>query len=116
MIVEPLTGSGKSMSLSAQARLPLDQETAQKDQEVKKPVPEPDLSGLTELATDVEKNLSIIHNVDLRFTVHKDSGQIMVTVTDGSSGKVIREIPPSEFIEFADKFEKMVGMIFDQKG
>lgn len=116
MMIEPLTGSGKSMSLSAQARPNIDQEAAPKDDEVKKAAHIPDLAGLTELATDVENNLSIMHNVDLRFTVHKDSGQIMVTVTDETTGKVIREIPPSEFIEFADKFEKMVGMIFDRKG
>lgn len=115
MLVEPLTGSGKGMSLSAQTRLPVDQKEAQEGDGVKKTPQTPDMSELTELAKDVEKNLNIIHNVALCFTVHKDSGRIMVTVTDESSGKVIREIPPSEFIEFADKFEKMVGMIFDQK-
>lgn len=115
MMIE-LTGSGKSMSLSHQARPTIGQEAAPKDDEVKKAAHIPDLAGLTELATDVENNLSIMHNVDLRFTVHKDSGQIMVTVTDETTGKVIREIPPSEFVEFADKFEKMVGMIFDRKG
>ncbi|MGB5993494.1 MAG: flagellar protein FlaG, partial [Desulfobacterales bacterium] len=71
---------------------------------------------LSELATDVQKNVNIIHNVDLQFSVNKDSGRIMVTVTDKDTGEVIREIPPSEIVKFAEKFDEMVGMIFDQKG
>jgi len=64
----------------------------------------------------VQKNVNIIHNVDLQFSVNKDSGRIMVTVTDKDTGEVIREIPPSEIVKFAEKFDEMVGMIFDQKG
>jgi flagellar protein FlaG len=41
---------------------------------------------------------------------------MMVTVTDESSGKVIREIPSREILELAAKIDEMVGMIFDQKG
>ena len=115
MLVEPVTGSGKSVSPSVQAGLPVDQETAQRDDQVKKSVKAPNLSGLAELASDVQKNLNIMHNVDLHFTVHKDSSRIVVTVTDRSTGEVIREIPSSEFIAFANKFDEMVGMIFDQE-
>ncbi len=115
MLVEPLTGSGKSVSPPVQAGIPADQETAQKDDQVKKSVKAPNLSGLAELASDVQKNLNIMHNVDLHFTVHKASGRIVVTVTDESTGEVIREIPSSELLAFADKFDEMVGMIFDQE-
>jgi flagellar protein FlaG len=116
MLVEPVTGSGKSMSLSSQAQLPVDQEAAQKDNDAKKSVQTPSLVELSELAADVQRNMNIIHNVDLQFSVNKDSGRIMVTVMDETSGKVIREIPSSELVKFADKFDEMVGMIFDQKG
>ena len=116
MLVEPVTGSGKSGAPPVHARLPADQGVAHADKETKKPVKEPNLSGLVELASDVQKNLNIIHNVDLQFTVHKASGQIMVTVSDGSSGKVIREIPPSEILQLAARLDEMIGMIFDKKG
>ncbi len=117
MSVEPVTGSDKSMPLSPQARPPGDQKAGQKDDgDVKKAVQAPSSSELSELASDVQKNMNIIHNVDLHFSVNKDSGRIMVTVTDETTGKVIREIPPSELVKFADKFDEMVGMIFDQKG
>lgn len=116
MLLEPVTGSGKNMSLSTQVELPIDQEAAQRDGEAKKSVQAPSLAELSELASDVQKNMNIIHNVDLHFSVNKDSGRIMVTVTDEKTGEVIREIPPSEIVKFAEKFHEMVGMIFDKKG
>lgn len=116
MLVEPVTGSGKSMALSPQARPSGDQEAAQKDGDVKKAVQAPSLAELSELASDVQNNMNIIHNVNLQFSVNKDSGRIMVIVTDETTGKVIREIPPEEIVRFAEKFDEMVGMIFDKKG
>lgn len=116
MLVESVTTSGKTMSLSTQAKLPAGQETVQKDGDAKKAVQAPSLAELSELASDVQKNMNIIHNVNLQFSVNKDSGRIMVTVTDEATGKVIREIPPSEIVKFAEKFDEMVGMIFDKKG
>jgi len=116
MSVGPVTGSGKSMALSPQARFPVGREAAQKDGDVKKAVQAPSMAELSELASDVQKNMNIIHNVDLHFSVNKDSGRIMVTVTDEATGEVIREIPPEEIVKFVDKFDEMVGMIFDKKG
>ena len=115
MLVKPLTGSGKSLSPSVQTNLPKDQGETQRNDQVNKADKKPDLSGLEEIASDVKKNLKITHNVDLHFKVHKGSGRIVVAVTDGSTGEVIREIPTSEFLAFKDKFDEIVGMIFDQK-
>ncbi|MCK4818643.1 flagellar protein FlaG [bacterium] len=116
MRVEPITASVKSEAPAVQARLPAEQATNQKDKEVQQPVKRENLPDLEELAADVLKNLNIMHNVDLRFSVHKASGQMMITVIDESTGKVIREIPSSEILELAAKMDEMVGMIFDQKG
>jgi len=115
MRVEP-TASVKSEAPAVQARLPAAQATNQKVKEVQQPVKSLDLPDLEELASDVLKNLNIMHNVDLRFSVHKASGQIMVTVIDESTGKVVREIPSSEILELAARMDEMVGMIFDKKG
>jgi len=71
---------------------------------------------LSEVASEAQKNMNIIHNVNLQFTVNKESGGIMVTVTDEATGKVIREIPLEEIVRFEEKFDEMVGMIFDKKG
>ena len=116
MLVETVTGSGKSMDLSPQVKVPTNKDAAQRDDDAKKSVQTPSLVELSELVSDVQKNVNIIHNVDLQFSVNKDSGRIMVTVTDKDTGEVIREIPPSEIVKFAEKFDEMVGMIFDQRG
>ncbi len=116
MLVGSVTESGKSMLLADQAKLPVSQNTAQRNDDAKKAVQAPSLAELSELASDVQKNMNIIHNVNLQFSVNKDSGRIMVIVTDETTGKVIREIPPEEIVRFAEKFDEMVGMIFDKKG
>jgi flagellar protein FlaG len=116
MLIESITGSGKSPDLSNQLQLPAGQKTAQLVDNAEKSVQKPSSAELSEMAKDVQKNMSIIHNVELKFSVNKDSGRIIITVTDEATGEVIREIPPSEFVKFADKFDEMVGMIFDKKG
>jgi len=116
MIVESVTASGKSAASSNQASLPVGQGPAKRDNNAEKSVQTLSTAELSELATDVQKNMNIIHNVDLKFSVNKESGRIMVTVTDEATGEVIREIPPEEIVRFAEKFDEMVGMIFDKKG
>ena len=76
----------------------------------------PDSSDLVELSADIQKNLNMIHNVDLQFSVHESTGRVMVTIRDESTGDVIREIPPREMLNLAAKLESMVGLIFDRKG
>jgi len=116
MRIELITSSGKNEAPPVQARLPAEQATNPKDKEVQQPVNDRDLPDLEELAADVQKNLKIMHKVDLQFSVHKASGRMMVTVVDESSGKVVREIPSREILELAARMDEMVGMIFDKKG
>ena len=77
---------------------------------------QPDKDDVIELAANVKQNLKVIHDVDLQFSVHDASGQIMVTVREEATGEVIREIPPSEILNLAAKFDDMVGLLLDQKG
>jgi flagellar protein FlaG len=116
MLVKPVAGSGKSTTLSSQAGVPADQGTTQRGDKAQESVQTLSLTELSALAADAQKNIDIIHNVKLQFTVNKDSGRVVITVTDEATGEVVREIPPSEIVKFAEKFDEMVGMIFDQKG
>lgn len=72
-----------------------------------------DLRALTEA---VHEKISMIHNVDLQFSVHEGSGQMVVTVMDSLTGEVIREIPPSEILNLAARLDEMIGLLFDQVG
>jgi flagellar protein FlaG len=116
MLVEQVAETGKNTAPPVQIKLPALSETGKSDQEAKKPVKEPDPSQVAELVADVQKNLNIIHNVDLKFSVHEASGETIVTVIDEDTGKVIREIPSSEVLQLAAKIDAMVGMIFDKMG
>jgi flagellar protein FlaG len=116
MLTESVNISGQSLSMTAQARLPSGEGTAKRNNDVKEEAEERNSSRLAELVVSVQKNLKLIHDVDLQFSVHEASGEIMVTVSDQSTGEVIREIPPSEILNLSARLEQMVGLIFDQKG
>jgi len=113
MYIEPINISQKGSAPGTQKRLPADKELNLQAANVEQPVKEPDSSQVKALVADIQNNLN---NVDLHFSVHQSSGKIMVTVTEESSGEVIREIPSSEILQLEAKMDEMVGMIFDQKG
>jgi flagellar protein FlaG len=116
MLVESVENTAISEALPAQARHPAGIGMTPKDEAAEKPVHEPSTADLKELAADVQENLKFISDVDLQFSVHEASGQVMVIVREGSTGKLIREIPPKEVLDLAAKFDEMVGLIMDRKG
>jgi len=114
--MEPVTISVEKQNLPTQARSPTHKETTVESREHTEPKKELEPSRLKALLEDVGKDLKKLHNVDLQFSVHKPSGKIMVTVIDGSSGEILRELPPSEILDIAARVDIMLGLIFDQKG
>lgn len=72
---------------------------------------------VAEIVEAVQDSLEMIkeQTTHLRFSVHEQTDQVMVKVTNPDSGEVIREIPSQEFLDLAAKFEKMVGLMFDMK-
>jgi uncharacterized FlaG/YvyC family protein len=74
------------------------------------------LQDIEAVTASLENSFKLIHQVDLQFSLHKASGQLVVTVTDAITGKVIREIPPSELLNLAARLDEMIGLLFDQMG
>jgi len=74
-----------------------------------------ELPDMQVMAEDLQNNLKVLHDVNLQFSVHQASGQVVVAVTDRESGEIIREIPSREMLQLAAKLEEMMGMLFDQK-
>ena len=68
-----------------------------------------------EKAADIQKNLQLNKNVDLDFSVNQGSGDIVITVRDESTGKVIREIPLEEMRNVDSRIDSMAGLILDRK-
>ena len=115
-MLESITITKESTAPPAQARLPAEREISQKEEDRRVEKQAPELSDMTEMVADAQNNLNMMHDVNLQFSVHELSGKMMVTVKDGSTGDVIREIPPSDILNLVARLEEMVGLLFDQKG
>jgi flagellar protein FlaG len=116
MLVESVTTAGRNLAPPVQARPPSQNAAPQVGASDAKAPDRMDISQMSEVVADIQKNLDMIHDVDLQFSVHEASGEIMVTVRDEASGEVIREIPPSEMLDLAARLGEMVGLLFDQTG
>jgi flagellar protein FlaG len=88
----------------------------EKAMEVKKPVDEQkDKSQISQaLLDELEKDIEMIHNVGLRFSVHKPTGRTVVKVIDKETQEMVREIPAKEILNLAAKLDEMMGMLFDK--
>ena len=75
---------------------------------------EEDTTKLAEKIVDMQKSLDIVMDTELQFSIHEATGKEIITVTDSSSGELVREIPSKEFLDLAAKIEEMVGLIFDK--
>jgi len=53
---------------------------------------------------DIQRNLD--------FSVDDSSGQVVVKVIDGESGKLIRQIPSEELLRLSERLEDMRSLLF----
>ena len=54
-------------------------------------------------------------NRNLKVSVHKDTGQLVVRVTDPDSGKLIRQLPPEQMLDAEVNIKKVIGLFVDDK-
>jgi flagellar protein FlaG len=54
-------------------------------------------------------------NADIRFTIHKKTGKLMVQVVDVKKDKVLKELPPHEMLDTMAKIRDYVGFLLDKK-
>jgi flagellar protein FlaG len=54
-------------------------------------------------------------NRNLKVSVHKDTGQLIVRVTDPESGKLIRQIPAEQLLDAEVNIKKVVGLFVNDK-
>ncbi len=73
----------------------------------------PDKQAVTYLV-DALNNMSRVVDRNLEFTVDDKSGRIIIRVTDGETGEVIREIPPEDVGQSSrDSLGQLVGLLFN---
>ncbi len=69
---------------------------------------------LEEISRAIQEEVGV-KDIRLNYSFNKPTGQVVVTVVDGKSGKVIREIPPQELLALAESMKEFEGIIFDKK-
>ncbi len=65
----------------------------------------------------VERIRTQVQNLqrDLNFSVDDSSGQVIVQVLDGDSGKVVRQIPSEDILRLAERLDEMRSLLFEAK-
>ena len=69
---------------------------------------------LGKIIDDLNKKLNPAGR-ELRYSIHKKTGQVMVKVVDTESGKTIREIPPEKSLDILAKILEQSGLLVDEK-
>ena len=113
-MIEALTISENRVATPSKASFSEAREPQRGVKEAEKHPEAVESSQLSEIVSEIKHQM--IRDVGLQFNVHEDTGRVVVTVIEESTGQVIREIPPSEVLRLAASFEKTIGIIFDQKG
>lgn len=52
---------------------------------------------------------------NLKVSVHKDTGLLIVRVTDPDSGKLIRQIPPQQLLDAEVNIKKIIGLFVNDE-
>ncbi len=55
-------------------------------------------------------------NRNLKVSVHKDTGHLIVRVTDPKSGELIRQLPPEQLLDAEVNIKKVIGLFVDETG
>ena len=90
-----------------------------KQPENKSVVEEGDKAGRKE-AISVDKAVDLLnktmesYTTELKFKLHKDSGEYIVKVINTKDNSVVREIPPERVLDMVAHFKKILGLIVDK--
>lgn len=68
------------------------------------------LKGAVERANELTAGAS----QDVRFGIHKASGQFYVRVLDPKTGDVVKTVPPEKLLDFRAAVDRSIGLVFDE--
>lgn len=72
------------------------------------------VSHVESASSAVEKFKKLVQDLqrNLDFSVDASSGQVVVRVMDGDSGKLIRQIPSEDLLRLSERLEDMRSLLF----
>ncbi|HAK87957.1 MAG: hypothetical protein A2X55_12350 [Nitrospirae bacterium GWB2_47_37] len=71
-----------------------------------------DLGNAVGKANDIAQ---LFYNTELNFRIDESTKRVIVSVVDGKSGEVIRQIPPEEMVKLIAHFDKIQALLFSKK-
>jgi len=54
-------------------------------------------------------------NERIVFSIHKETGEVVVKVVDPKTNKVIKQIPPEELLKLREKLDELIGILFEAR-
>ncbi len=73
-----------------------------------------DLQEVTQMTEAMNKFVKAM-DTNIQFKLHEGTSQLIVQVVDQDSNKVIKEFPPSEFLDTIAAIRDYVGILLDKK-
>lgn len=70
---------------------------------------------------EINRSLEILRkafylfNRKLKFSVNREINRVVVKVIDGTTDKVIKEIPPEKIQKLVSRIKETIGLLFDEK-
>ena len=75
---------------------------------------QPDPKVVQQLAAELGTALDKVEG-DFSVSVDRDSGFVIVRITDEVTGEIVRQIPPKELVEADRNMERIVGLLVDDQ-
>ena len=64
---------------------------------------------------EMQQRLDALGNTRLNFRVVEKPNEVVVQVTDRSSGELVRQFPSEEALKLRVKLQELTGLLFDEK-
>ncbi len=68
----------------------------------------------TKNLTEALNNLFQAFNLELRFSIHEGTREVIARIVNRETGEVIREIPPEKFLDMIAKLRELAGLFIDE--
>ena len=101
-------GAAQGVRVEIGATVPVSPQSQQHENEATRP------EDIVSAAERIREHVQSLQR-DLNFSMDDSTGQVVVRVVDGDSGKVVRQIPSEEILRLAERLDEMRSLLFEAK-
>jgi flagellar protein FlaG len=66
-------------------------------------------------AIEVVNDMLEVVNKSFSYSIHEETKEVMISITDSKTGEVIKEIPSEESLDMIAKMRELAGIVIDEK-